>query len=62
MTFDFPDGSRTVVNSFPSPEKFPFCTDKIETIEYQVLVSRHSKWNCVGANRPQHRHMYSLIA
>ena len=20
------------------------------------------KWNCVGANRPQHMHMYSLIA
>ena len=23
---------------------------------------QHSKWNCVGAHRPQHLHMYSLIA
>ena len=23
---------------------------------------KHSKWNCVAANRPQHMHMYSLVA
>ena len=23
---------------------------------------QHSKWNCVGANRPQHMHMHCLIA
>ena len=23
---------------------------------------QHSTWNCVGENRPQHRHMYSLVA
>ena len=22
---------------------------------------QHSKWNCVGTNRPQHRHMYGHI-
>ena len=25
-------------------------------------TQQHSKWNGVGANRPQHMHMYSLIA
>ena len=23
---------------------------------------QHSTWNCVGENRPQHMHMYSLVA
>ena len=25
-------------------------------------TQQHSKWNCVGANRPQHMLMYSLVA
>ena len=41
MTFGFSDGSRNFLKLFfPSPEKFLFCTDEIESIEWQELVPR----------------------
>ena len=26
------------------------------------MTPQHSKWNCVGTNKPQHMHMHSLVA
>ena len=37
---------RTIVNSFPSPEKFLFCTEKVESIEWQDLVPRLRIGDC----------------
>ena len=41
-----PSARETFVNSFPSPEKFLFCTDKIESIEWLDLVPRLRIGDC----------------
>ena len=48
MTVGFSDGSRNFVNSFPSPEKFLFCAEKIESIEWQDLVPLLRIGDCFG--------------
>ena len=40
MTFDFPSARGTFINSFPSPEKFLFGTDKVVSIQLPSLVPR----------------------
>ena len=46
----FPTARETFVNSFPSPDRFWFwfCTDKIESIEWQNLVPRLRVGDCSG--------------
>ena len=51
--FGFTDGSRIFPNSFPSPEKFSFCTDKIESIEWQDLVPRQRIGECFDIHLPR---------
>ena len=41
---DFPTVRETIVNSFPSPEKFWFTTGTIESMEWLNLVPRQRMW------------------
>ena len=45
-------GFSVVINSFPSLEKFLFCTDKIEFIEWQDLVPRLRIGDCFEIHLP----------
>ena len=49
----FPTAREAFVNSFPSPEKFLFCTDKIEPIEWQDLVPRLRIGDCFEIHLPR---------
>ena len=42
----FLSARETFLNSFPSIEKFSFCTDRIESIEWQDLVPRLRVGDC----------------
>ena len=44
---------ETFVNSFPSPVKSLFCTDKIESIEWQDLVPRQRTGDCSVIHHPR---------
>ena len=52
MTFAFPTAREISVNSFPFPEKFPFCTDWIESIEWPNLVPRLRVGDCFEIHLP----------
>ena len=43
----FPTAGEISVNSIPFPEKFPFCTDKIVSIEWQDLEPRLRTDDCL---------------
>ena len=43
---------ETFVNSFPFPEKFLFCTDKTESIEWQDLTPRQRIGDCSETQLP----------
>ena len=43
----------TFVNSFPSPEKFVFCTDEIESIVYQNFAPRQRIDDCFVLHPPR---------
>ena len=52
LLFAFLTARETFVNSFPSPEKSLFCTDKIESIEWQDLVPRLRIGDCCEIHLP----------
>ena len=51
MTFGFSDGSRNFRKSLPFPEEFPFCTDKVDSVEWLDLVQRLSIDDCYEIHR-----------
>ena len=53
MPFGFSSTARqTYVNSFPSPEKFRFCTDKTVSMEWLNLVPRRRTGDCFDIHSP----------
>ena len=40
------------MNSFPSPEKFLFCTDRTESVEWQDLEQRQRAGDCFEIHLP----------
>ena len=48
----FATARGTFVNSFPSPVKYLFCTDRIESIEWQDLVPRLRTGDCILIHIP----------
>ena len=48
----FPTTRETFVNSFPSREKFSFCTDKIVSMEWRDLVPRLRIGDCFEIRLP----------
>ena len=44
---------ETFVNSFPFPEKFMFCTDTIDSTEWQDLAQRQRNGDCSKIHLPR---------